>query len=216
MLLLRHVVRSAEPLRVLVVACHRDTELRRGHPLAELLADLRREPATAVRVPVGGLVVGDVEDLIAVTGCGDGDSATAIHAATAGNAFLVGEMLGCSMGTGGADGRVPDGIREWVGRRLSRMPDGTHEAFVHASAAGEQFELDDLVAVTGSEPDALLRALDELTAAGLLADGGNQLPDRFRFRHPVVRQAVYEGLSPARRAALERRIAEANDVSTAS
>ena len=216
LLLLRHVVRSPEPTRVLVVACHRDTDLRRGRPLAELLADLRREPAIADRVPVDSLEVGDVEDLIAVTGCGDGDSAVAIHTLTAGNAFLVGEMLGCPMSTGAVDWRVPDGIRDWVGRRLSRMPDATHEVVVHASVTGVQFDLDDLVAATGSEPVALLRALDELTAARLLADGGNESPDRYRFRHPVVRQAIYEGLSPARRAALVRRIADATDVSTAS
>ena len=42
LLLLRHVLRSAEPLRLLVVATYRDSDLGRDNPLTEFLADLRR------------------------------------------------------------------------------------------------------------------------------------------------------------------------------
>jgi class 3 adenylate cyclase len=38
LLLLRHVLRSPDPLKLLVVATYRDTDVGRGHPLAELLA----------------------------------------------------------------------------------------------------------------------------------------------------------------------------------
>ncbi len=54
LLLLRHVLRSAEPLRLLVVATYRDSEVGRGHPLAELLADLRRVECVE-RFPLTGL-----------------------------------------------------------------------------------------------------------------------------------------------------------------
>src|SRR5581483_66617 len=43
LLLLRHVLRSPEPARFLVLGTYRDSELGRGHPLAELLANLRRD-----------------------------------------------------------------------------------------------------------------------------------------------------------------------------
>src|SRR5207249_9828102 len=54
LLLLRHVLRSAEPLRLLVVLTYRDTDIGRGDPLTEFLADLRRE-GTSERVPLTGL-----------------------------------------------------------------------------------------------------------------------------------------------------------------
>ena len=43
LLLLRHVVRSPEARRVLVLGIYRDTELGHDHPLVEVLADLRRQ-----------------------------------------------------------------------------------------------------------------------------------------------------------------------------
>ncbi|MBV9337946.1 MAG: AAA family ATPase, partial [Solirubrobacterales bacterium] len=44
LLMLRHLLRSREPMRLLVLGTYRDTELDRAHPLAQVLADLRREP----------------------------------------------------------------------------------------------------------------------------------------------------------------------------
>ena len=43
LLLLRHLLRSVTPIRVLVFATYRDTDLDRSHPLADVLGDLRRE-----------------------------------------------------------------------------------------------------------------------------------------------------------------------------
>lgn len=43
LLLVRHVLRLPEPMRLLVVVTYRDTDIGRGHPLLELLADLRKQ-----------------------------------------------------------------------------------------------------------------------------------------------------------------------------
>ena len=197
LLLVRHVVRSPGPMRLLVVAVHRDTDLGRSHPLTELLADLRREPATAERIRVVGLDVDDVAELLAVNSA----LAAAVHTATAGNPFLVGEMAGAGL-------QVSDGVREWVGRRLSRMSDETHETLVHAAAAGASVDCAGLIAATGSDEHAMLCALDEVTAAGLLVEVVDA-PGRYRFRHPLVRDAICDALSPARRATLARRMTQA-------
>ncbi|HKY75966.1 MAG TPA: AAA family ATPase [Acidimicrobiia bacterium] len=42
LLLLRHVARFTEPMRVLVLGTYRDTEITRRHPLTEAIADFRR------------------------------------------------------------------------------------------------------------------------------------------------------------------------------
>src|SRR6185295_257978 len=59
LLLLRHVLRFSEPLRVLIVGTYRDTELGRRHPLADLLADLRRQGGVE-RLSLSGLDAGAV------------------------------------------------------------------------------------------------------------------------------------------------------------
>jgi DNA-binding NarL/FixJ family response regulator len=76
-----------------------------------------------------------------------------------------------------------------------------------AAVAGDPFELD-LTAATAdmAEPDAL-DALDELVARDLVRS--TQVPRRFRFRHPLVRRAVYEACSPGARIAAHRRSADA-------
>ncbi len=76
-----------------------------------------------------------------------------------------------------------------------------------AAVVGDPFELD-LAAASAdmAEPDAL-DALDELVARDLVRS--TQVPRRFRFRHPLVRRAVYESCSPGARIAAHRRTAHA-------
>ncbi|HEY5173635.1 MAG TPA: adenylate/guanylate cyclase domain-containing protein, partial [Acidimicrobiia bacterium] len=54
LLMLRHILRSGSPMRLFVLATYRDTDLDRTHPLADVLADLRRQ-AGVDRVDLGGL-----------------------------------------------------------------------------------------------------------------------------------------------------------------
>ena len=61
--LLRHVFRSTEPARLLLLGTYRDTEVGRGHPLTELLADLHRVPGLDRHV-LTGLREYDVVDLL--------------------------------------------------------------------------------------------------------------------------------------------------------
>ena len=64
LLLLRHLVRSDRPAALLVVATYRETDLARTHPLAELLADLRREKRVE-RLLLRGLNESDLAALVA-------------------------------------------------------------------------------------------------------------------------------------------------------
>ncbi|HZN90383.1 MAG TPA: LuxR C-terminal-related transcriptional regulator [Thermoleophilaceae bacterium] len=76
-----------------------------------------------------------------------------------------------------------------------------------AAVAGDPFELDLAAAAADvDEPDAL-DALDELIEHGLVRS--TRVPRRFRFRHPLVRRAVYESCSAGTRIAAHRRSAQA-------
>ena len=140
LLLLRHLVRTA-PMRLLVVGPYRDTDLDRTHPLASVLADLRRD-SRAQRIELRGLDEADVAALMEAAAGHDLDETArglsrAVHGETQGNPFFVGEVLRHLAESGAIvqrDGRwttdltleaigIPEGIREVVGRRLSRLSD---------------------------------------------------------------------------------------------
>ena len=59
----RIVVRSERLGRLFIVGTYRDTELARTHPLAEVLADLRREEGVE-RLSIRGLDAGGVEAFV--------------------------------------------------------------------------------------------------------------------------------------------------------
>ena len=64
LLLLRHLLRSNEPMRLLVIGTYRDTDIGRNHPLTQLLPDLRRE-RRGLRLALSRLVEDDVAAMVA-------------------------------------------------------------------------------------------------------------------------------------------------------
>ena len=63
LLMLRHVMRASSAAALCIVGTYRESELARTHPLAEMLADLRREPAVT-RLSLRGLEEAQVKGLI--------------------------------------------------------------------------------------------------------------------------------------------------------
>ena len=82
-LLIRHLVRSAEPMRLLIVVTYRDTELRPAMPLTNFLADLPSD-SRVDRMPLEGLDLSAVSDMVSGVGGhghrrdGPGSGATAV------------------------------------------------------------------------------------------------------------------------------------------
>jgi class 3 adenylate cyclase/tetratricopeptide (TPR) repeat protein len=226
--LLHHLVRSAT-CRLLVVGTYRDTEVARGHPLASLLADLRREPSVA-RLALRGLAQGDVRRLLAGDGRPSGDEAKLadrITAETEGNPFFVGEILRHLVEQGhltevkegdGAGSRlrlatmpdridVPEGIREVVGRRLTRLSQTANEALAVASVIGRQFPARLLADLADLTLDGALDVVDEAMQARLVQAGDG--PATFAFSHALIRETLLGEVSAVRRMRLHLRIGEA-------
>ena len=225
LLMLMHTVRHAAGLagvRLLVIGTYRDTDVDRAHPLSAVLGDLQRIDGVR-RLAVDPL---DADEVIALVEQAAGHPlddvtrgvAARTHAETEGNPFFVGEVLRHLIESGGVrfvDGRwivpdpdqidVPEGVRDVIGQRLSRLSDVANELLRAASVVGREFDLDLVGELTGTDEDALLDAVDEATRARLVEEVD---ADRYRFAHALVRTSLYDELSASRRRRMHRRVTD--------
>ena len=86
-----------------------------------------------------------------------------------------------------ADVGLPEGVREVVGRRISRLDDDTQRVLSVAAVIGQEFACPVLAAVAGIDEDSVLDLLDPRRAAGLVNEVGL---DRYRFGHALVRSDI--------------------------
>ena len=192
--LLRHLARSAQPARLLVVGAYRDTEIE--PPLQELIADLRREHVFE-RVPLTGLSAAETGSLLAEL---PPDAAERLHELTGGHPLFLGEMVR-ALDEEGADFGVPEGIKDVVLRRVARLRAPAHDVLTLAAVAGQAFR-----PATLGRDDAVVDVLDHALAAGLLT--ATDEPDELAFSHALIRETLYGELSETRRVRLHQRVAE--------
>ncbi|HXW35376.1 MAG TPA: BTAD domain-containing putative transcriptional regulator, partial [Acidimicrobiales bacterium] len=223
LLLLRHLVRSAKSMRILIVGTYRDTDLDRSHPLTEMLADLRREPGVE-RFALSGLDVTDVREMLASEEEGVDERAAeltrVVWSQANGNPFFVSELLRSLVESrrlverngmwttdfAASDLEIPEGVREVVGRRLSRLSETAQAVLALTAVIGAVLDFDVLVGISGLKEDAVLDALDEATTASLLRETSS---GSYEFSHALVRSTLYDEQSAVRRARRHRQVAEA-------
>jgi DNA-binding CsgD family transcriptional regulator len=194
-------------LPVLLVATARP----RGAEEAPLLAALAHEPGTETLRPrpLSQAAVGE----LASAGLGAASEASfagACREVTGGNPFLLEELL-AELAAEQVDPvavaapRVlaigPEGVGRVVLADLARLGP-TAAPLARAIAVLEEARIEDAAALAGIEPAAARDSADELAAAGILADGL-----QLRFRHALVRNAVYADIHGQARADLHRRAA---------
>jgi class 3 adenylate cyclase len=211
LLLLRFAAKEVGSSGLLILGTYRDVELGRHHPLARVLGDISGSEASA-RIPLRGLTVAAVERYIEMTSGGPAPPglARAVQEQTDGNPFFVGEIVRLLASEGkltaggtAAELQIPQGVREVVGRRLDRLSERTNEALRIAAAIGRDFEAEVVYRVAEMPEEALEIAAKEAIAERLVNDLGDR---RFSFSHALVRETLYEELSPAKRSALHERI----------
>ena len=225
--MLRHVLRSTGSAPLLILATFRHTEV--SVPLADMLADLRRETFGIERFELEGLDTTSVEGFIAATEGldrqGGRPEAEAVRAHTAGNPFFVGELLRHMSETGASYRRqepwtyyadtanvgVPRGVQEVVARRLRRLSGDANQIALWASVVGAEFDIEILERASGMTN--ALDALEEAVAGHLFAE---VKPGRYRFSHAIVHDALYPRLSATRRSRLHRRVGDVLESTGAS
>jgi DNA-binding SARP family transcriptional activator/DNA-binding CsgD family transcriptional regulator len=224
LMLLRDVSRAPTDARVLVIATFRDTEAELSADLVETLAELRRSDGV-VRIDLAGLTESEIEAFVSAavveTPRDLPEVAHTLHELTGGNPFLLLELWRMLVETetvGITDGAIrmkqpleeiasPEGVREVVRQRLSRLPAATRDLLDLAAVAGPEFELEILrrAALPSLER---LDALEPAERSGMI----EEIPSRrlaYRFTHELVRRAVYDRIGGPRRAELHLRIGEA-------
>jgi class 3 adenylate cyclase/tetratricopeptide (TPR) repeat protein len=225
LLLLRHLVRTGADAPLLVFGTYRDTELDRRHPLAEMLADLRRDDAVE-RIALRGLDEGEVTEFVEEAASQSLDSELAalareVHTETEGNPFFVGQVLRHLVESGAVvqeEGRwvrtekadrigIPEGVREVISRRLSTLDDDANALLAVAAVIGRDFDADLLTAASGVEPEIVLDALEAAESFRLVETIPG--PARFTFVHALVRSTLYDEIPTTRRLRLHRSVAQA-------
>ncbi len=229
LLLLQHLAQRTARDRLLILGAYRDMELDRTHPLSEVLGALRRLPNYR-RVLLRGLPEETINDLLTAMDPSEEGAARrealaqALHQETEGNPFFIREVMAHLIETGKIareNGRwvgqvtsiselgIPEGVREVVGRRLSRLTEGCNGMLTLASTMAGGFSWEALKAIC-AEPEAeLLDLLEEALAAQLIMERKGEGGGRYDFTHALIRQTLYEELSTPRRVLLHRQIGEA-------
>ena len=198
--LISFLARNIHAARVLLIVSYRADDLHRRHPLKSLLAELERGDATWIRL--AGLARPDVAGLVAQAA----DAATAPDVSllvdrTGGNPFFIEELLAASTPVMS----LPEGLRELLLARLHHLPDSTLAVLRPASVLGQGFAEDLLGKATGLPLPEIENALRQAVDHNILSATAGEL----RFRHDLMREAIYDDLLPAQRHRLHLAVASA-------
>ena len=217
---LEFIARELAQSRVLLIGTYRDMELNRRHPLSVTLGDLARDRLYE-RVLLRGLTEADIARFIEIAAgfAAPSELSATVHRHTEGNPLFVTEVVRDLVQSGELTEekvagrstwsvRIPEGVREVIGRRLDRLSDRTNEALTTAAAIGREFTLDALRELAEDTTESqLLDVIEDSLSARLI----EELPDavgHYQFTHALIQETLTGELSLTRRVRLHARIAE--------
>jgi ATP/maltotriose-dependent transcriptional regulator MalT len=170
--------------------------------------------AALVRIELGALTPGEAREFLGETV--DAAEATVLYKESGGNPFYL-EQLARSLERSGAltpgsdisltDNGVLPAVAAALSEELALLSEGTRRVLEGAAVAGDPFEPELAAAAAGTSEDSTMDAVDELLVLDLIRQ--TDVPRRFRFRHPLVRRAVYEATRGGWRLAAHERCSEA-------
>ena len=186
-------------------------------PSERLAAALERahRAATLTRIELGALTRDEARELLGERI--DVAGAAVLYEESGGNPFYLDQLARSLERSGDAatapeisltDVEVPTAVAASLAEELALLSDGGRRVVLEGAAvAGDPFEPELAAAAAETSEAAAMDAVDELLRLELVRT--TDVPRRFRFRHPLVRRAVYEATPGGWRLGAHERCAEA-------
>jgi predicted ATPase len=180
--------------------------------------ELRRLARHADRVELEPLTANDIGQYLgAVARTSEPRAALseALHRVTAGNPLFLSQAVRELIARHGQQAlcslapeliRPVTSARDVLGSAFDGLDARTRRVLEIASVLGEEFEVSTLKGLCQLEASTLLATLEAAGQEGFVL---SDLPNRFRFRHALLRSALYDALAAADRMSIHRRAAEA-------
>ncbi len=212
---LRHAARRFPDLPLLVVATARQTELAGNDVAAQVLFELEQDDALT-RLEPGPLGRPGLAELAeALTGRPPPPELVDwLVARSRGNAlFAVGLVR--ALLEEGADltaprlERLPESLAERVAGRVRGLGATDRATLELLAVLGRSVELGELVRLTDRPLEDLVSTLATLLAGRAVTEEERGREIHYQIHHPVVSDAIYQGIGAARRRVLHREVAAA-------
>ena len=200
------LARSARQVPLLLVG------MMRAVPQRDDVLALRRMASDSTRLQLTGLTGTAMADLVAALAGGrPGDGLLRLAGGAAGNPLYVTELVaalargsGLTITEAGAaelaGSSAPGSLSAAIADRLGFVTGPVRDVLRAAALLGTDFVVPDLATVLGRNVANLIPAVDEACAVGVLAESGHRLG----FRHPLIREALYDEMPASVRAAWHR------------
>jgi tetratricopeptide (TPR) repeat protein len=212
--MLGFIAREVRDAKILIVGTYRDAELRRSPERLKLVEQILHE---GHQLPLAGLGEPEVGHLVeSRAGRQPSEALIAkIHWLTGGNPLFVDGVVRVLTAEGRlahTDGeelgglKLPDNVRGAIARRLALLSEELRAVLVKAAVIGLEFELSLLARICESSAHAPAEMISDASDVAIVVSAGSE---RYRFTHPLIREALYRGQKNAARIATHRGIGEA-------
>ena len=204
--LIGFLARTLDAARVMLIATVRTDAIHSRHPLTPLLAEIGRlQRVEQLHIERFTRSEHD-EQVAALLGHQPSrDLLAETYARSDGNAFFTEELV--------APGRdepvvLSNTLRGVLLARARGLTDRTRR-LLRAVSVGVSVTHPLLEAVAGMPPEELLESLREAVDRAIITS--DPITGRYRFRHPLIAEAIYDDLLPGERLRLHRAYAQALD-----
>ena len=224
--LLSFIARRKQNARLLIVGTYRPVEvLANGHPLRAVTQEIQLHQQCEA-LPLGLLTVEHVAEYLETRMSGKYGPETlqhlayGIHRRTEGNPLFMVNFVDAlltqgSVGSQQIEGSTPTTIRQMIERQFDHLQPAEQHVLAVASVVGAEFSAAAVAAGIHVEVVEVETHCAELARREqfLWQSGQSVWPDgtkaeRFRFRHALYQEVIYERMTTSQRAEWHRRIGE--------